>query len=457
MIDLALFKKMLRLSASNLWAMDLTERGVSILLSWEDDQLVAIAGGESLYDGARTRIIDGVAVIPVMGPLMRSAGYGGAYGLIIKDLAFARSDDRVHSILLSIESPGGMVVGCDECAAAIAEASAEKPTAAHIEGIGASAAYWLASQTNEIFAAKTAVVGSVGAMASGMELSGILERFGAVKTEVRSTQSPQKNPPAGSPERAEQLQSIIDEAAQAFIDDVARGRGVTVGTVLTKYGQGAIMSASAALAAGMIDQVATLNEALTVLASRRISGNGPDAAAGRAIQKENIAMDWNTVDAAGLNANRPELVEAIVAAAVAEAQKTALAEGAAAERARIAGLQENCLPGYEAELSTAIGDGTSPETFAASIIKAEKAKGGAHIAAREAAEKDGAPADAAAPESTAAADDTKATNHESAEKIANAKWENLGASGQAKEVSKDVFVANEMADLGFPKHTRAAA
>ncbi len=61
------------------------------------------------------------------------------------------------------------------------------------------------------------------------------------------------------------------------------------------------------------------------------------------------------------------------------------------EAARIDGLKQASLPGYENELVAAIKDGTSPETFAAKIASLEKDKGAEYIKMRQRAEEDGAP------------------------------------------------------------------
>lgn len=453
-------KRALMLTSAPTVAMDMSQTSVAYFLSWEPKEFSARAAGERLSPGSYAQLVGATAIIPVNGPLLRQ---WGSYERITNDLALALADSRVENILIAIESPGGHVVGCDECAAAIAAANIQKPVTAHIEGVGASAAYWLASQAAQIFASKTAVVGSVGAMYAGIDLVPIFERWGAVKMELRSTQSPEKNPPVGSEALAAQLQPIIDEAGRHFIEALAKGRGIDAETVMARYGKGAVMSAAAALEAGMIDGVKTFSQTLADMADRGNKATGPAAAAGRAIQME-ATMDWKDIDAAGLKANRPDIFKAISDEAVAGAADAAKAavdkargEGVAAERARITGLNDACLPGYEEQLRAAIERGATPEAFAMEIIRSEKAKGSDYLDARKKAEAEGAPADAVAPRAAPIRDmPGKATDHASAEAIAASEWEKLGAK-QSEQLSKEAFIANRMYDLGFPAHTRSAA
>ena len=94
--------------------------------------------------------INGSAEIRIMGPLSKRPSLmsylmGGTSYLGVKaSLNAALADNSVRRILLHIESPGGSVNGMKDAAAAISKANAQKPITAYIDGMGASAAYYLA-------------------------------------------------------------------------------------------------------------------------------------------------------------------------------------------------------------------------------------------------------------------------------------------------------------------------
>jgi len=64
------------------------------------------------------------------------------------------------------------------------------------------------------------------------------------------------------------IQAKVDESMAQFVADVAKGRGVSASAVRSDYGEGRAVSSSQALAAGMIDRIATLDETIARLAGR---------------------------------------------------------------------------------------------------------------------------------------------------------------------------------------------
>lgn len=106
---------------------------------------------------------DGVAVIAIDGAIERDAWwFGTSQSEIRASLEAAMADPAAKAILLSIDSPGGVVAGTKELADFIASCARQKPMAAYADGLCASAAYWLASATGRIYGPITAQIGSIG-------------------------------------------------------------------------------------------------------------------------------------------------------------------------------------------------------------------------------------------------------------------------------------------------------
>jgi len=231
----------------------------------------AAHGDRPMDNGDTYCVSDGVALVPVSGPLMRHSSMfteiSGAtsYGNIARDLASALADDEVRAIALCINSPGGEVTGCGELAGTIRAASAIKPVTAYIEGLGCSAAYWLACGAPRIVAAPTAMIGSIGVRCSLIDDSGAQEKLGAREIEIVSSGSPGKRGTPVNDAVIARAQTRVDDMAEIFVADVARNRGVSVATVLSDFGQGDAMIASKARAAGMVDEVDSLAGLLTRL------------------------------------------------------------------------------------------------------------------------------------------------------------------------------------------------
>ena len=185
-------------------------------------------------------------VIPKTTPQQRHKGFVSASELAAVFHAIAR-DDGVKSMILEVASPGGMADGVETAAAALR--AIPKPTRAHIEGVAASAGYWIGSAADEIYARPTARAGSIGAILTMKEdpTKGLVV--------ITSKQSPLKNAPVTTDEGRGVYQQVVDDLAGIFISRVAEYRGTTEDVVLSDYGQGAIMVADRAQKAGLIDGI----------------------------------------------------------------------------------------------------------------------------------------------------------------------------------------------------------
>jgi ClpP class serine protease len=230
----------------------------------EGPEAVAAKLGRPLQNTRSVEMRDGVAVVPVTGPIFRYANLfseiSGATSLDIlaRDFNRALDDPSVKAIVLNIDSPGGQANGIAEFAQMVNRA--RKPVTACIGGMGASAAYWIAAAAQEVVIASTAMVGSIGAVV-GVDTS---RPAGVV--EIVSSQSPGKRPDVTTPEGRKQIQTRIDALAQVFIEDVATYRGVSLQKVLADFGQGDVRLGADAVRLGMADRVSTFEELLAGLA-----------------------------------------------------------------------------------------------------------------------------------------------------------------------------------------------
>lgn len=174
------------------------------------------------------------------------------------------ADDTVSTVLLNIDSPGGTVDGLPELAAEIRKLRESKHVVAVANSLAASAAYWLASQADEVVAAPEALVGSIGVFTTHDDQSAWLEKMGIKTTYIHAGKyKVEANPDQPLSADAEQhLQGIVDNAYSLFVSDVAKGRGVTAAKVKSDYGEGRVLTAQEAKAAGMIDRVAGYHETI---------------------------------------------------------------------------------------------------------------------------------------------------------------------------------------------------
>lgn len=215
---------------------------------------------------------EGVAIIDLEGVLTKygsSFSMGGSTVRLRKALRNAREDAAVQSILLAIESPGGSTMGTPEAAAEVAATAKIKPVHAYIEDIGASAAYWIASQANTISANAAAMVGSIGTYFAVDDVSRAFTKAG-IKTHFFTT-GPHKGAgymgTALTDEQRAEFQSLVERMNAPFVAAVKAGRGLD-DAQLAEVTDGRCWRGDEAVAVGLIDEVKTYDEALAALSSQ---------------------------------------------------------------------------------------------------------------------------------------------------------------------------------------------
>jgi signal peptide peptidase SppA len=180
---------------------------------------------------------NGVGIVSINGVLMKRPGFFERILLDATDmdeiavaLEAARDREDVQAVFLDIDSPGGMVNGTPELAALVADVSKAKYTYAFTDALMCSAAYWIASQADAIFATPSARVGSIGVLMPMLDDTKAFEQEG-LKVELFAAGKYKSIGVAGvslTDEQRTLLQSQIDEIYGDFKAAVlARGRRIT--------------------------------------------------------------------------------------------------------------------------------------------------------------------------------------------------------------------------------------
>jgi signal peptide peptidase SppA len=217
-----------------------------------------------------------VAVIAVYGVIAHRAhmvqGICGPTGTSAETLEAtinaALEDPTVRSIVLDVNSPGGSVQGIQELADTIFQGRAKKPIAAVANSTAASAAYWFASAAHELYVIPSGEVGSIGVYAKHVDTTAADKAAGKETTIFSAGKYKAEGAGALTDDAKEYLQSRVDGYYTDFVKTVARNRDVKVDAVRNGYGQGRVLSAKAALEAGMVDGVMTLSQVIQKYAHR---------------------------------------------------------------------------------------------------------------------------------------------------------------------------------------------
>lgn len=206
----------------------------------------------------------GVAHISLTGPLTKyptsfSSLIGGT-SMLQAQMAFKMmaKDDRVKCCMIHADSPGGTVVGTAELVESIKRLDQSKPVVTHINGMGASGMYWIASATRWISASPTSEIGSVGAVRQVIDRSGNLEKQG-IKTHVITNTGAEKKGLGAegvefSVEAKAEMERRLNDLVKPFQVAVAESRGLTTDQTNVIFKAG-IYEATPALANGLIDSI----------------------------------------------------------------------------------------------------------------------------------------------------------------------------------------------------------
>jgi signal peptide peptidase SppA len=194
-------------------------------------------------------------------------------------LRAAVADPDVKAIVADVDSPGGSVFGMEELAATIRDLRGEKPMVAVANPVAASAAYWIASQFDEVIATPSAQVGSIGVVAVHRDMSGMNEKLGVKPTYITAGKykaEGNSDTPLGD-DAKQAMQRLADQYYGAFVESVAASRGVKAEAVRDGYGEGRVLSARDARRERMIDGIATLEQVVGKLAAGAVRVSGARA------------------------------------------------------------------------------------------------------------------------------------------------------------------------------------
>lgn len=361
----------LELAASQPWLMlpDALDNLLAISDRMGDPMALATKRGERLEETRSVSLRNGVAVVPVIGPIFRYANLfteiSGATStqVLATDIQRALDDPKVKAIVLNIDSPGGVASGINELAEMIFAGRSRKRIVAYIGGTGASAGYWVASAASEIVIDEASLAGSIGVV-----VEAVVENesaSGRKRYQIVSRNAPNKRLDLATEEGRSKLGETIDALGDVFVAKVARNLGVDAEKVPEMGDHGGLRVGADAVKSGLAHRVGSLESLITELAKPAI--NSPRI---HTMTTVKTTAELRTAIAAGTDPSTIEIAQA-------DQPDTAAirAEAAAGERERIKGINALASKGFEKEIGAAIDDGSSVEATALVLFKAAQDRG----------------------------------------------------------------------------------
>lgn len=255
-----------------------------------------------------------VAVIPIYGLISPRANLltRMSAGATAEDIgaAFNRAmdDTDIAGVVFDIDSPGGSVEGIEELATLVRARRGEKPIAMVAWYRCGSAAYYIGAQADEIVVAPSGAIGSVGCIAAHEDVSAAMEMAGIKVTFITSAKFKAEGN-SYEPLSEEALASIqrdVDTYGAMFVNAVAKGRGIPAAKVREDFGQGRMLLAKAAVAAGMADRVDTLDNTIARMQAGRVAMRPIGTAATAADPGYRVVDQAPAIGANGAPASAPD-------------------------------------------------------------------------------------------------------------------------------------------------------
>lgn len=219
-----------------------------------------------------TKCENGTVIMPINGVLLHGVSEGEAawlggttYESIRDALSYCGSEAGVTGVLLNINSPGGMAMGCAETADMIAGLADNKPVVALAEGQMCSGAYWLGAAADSVVASRSASVGSIGCYMALMDMSDMARKMG-IDVRVFKSGALKGIGIPGAPVTENQaafLQTHVERIGSEFRADVSRHRPQLTADLMD--GRDVLGADSVRL--GFADMVGGLDVALSELES----------------------------------------------------------------------------------------------------------------------------------------------------------------------------------------------
>lgn len=225
---------------------------------------------------------DGVAVLPVIGPLVARHDWlsrllgATSYPDLVALVRAALDDQAVRAVLLEVDSPGGEVAGLFDAVSAIRAAAreADKPLWAIACEAALSAAYAIASAAERVLVTRTAEVGSIGVVRLHVDQSRADQAAGlAYEFIVAGARKLDGNPhrPLADATR-ERLQADVDRVHDELVALIATNRGLSSDAV--RGTEAAVYRGTLARNVGFADAIATLDAAIAELGAAAAAPSG---------------------------------------------------------------------------------------------------------------------------------------------------------------------------------------
>lgn len=233
---------------------------------FDDIKTISIQDYATLKNTPNLKAKEKIAIIYAEGNIIDGRGKeqiaGDRFASIIADV---RKDSTVKAVVLRVNSPGGSVVASDKIKVELDLMRKDKPLIASYGNYAASGGYWISNNCDYIFSNATTLTGSIGVYSMIPDFSRTAKEIAHVNVvTIGSNRHGDMYSGMRPLDRAElaYMQKSVEDIYTRFTSIVAEGRDMTVEAV-DEIAQGRVWAGSDALEIGLVDQIGTLEDAVS--------------------------------------------------------------------------------------------------------------------------------------------------------------------------------------------------
>ena len=228
-------------------------------------------------------------------------------------IAKVRADSTIKAVVLRVNSPGGTVLAASKIKEEIDLTRAVKPVVASYGAYAASGGYWISNSCDHIFSGATTLTGSIGCFSAIPEFSKTVKDIAKVNIVPVNSHKHSDMVSLMRPFNEEEtrlMQDYVDDIYTNFVNIVAEGRDMSYEAV-DEIAQGRVWTGADALKIGLVDEIGTLEDAITYAAS--MAGD-PDVASWNVVgyPKPLTVMQQIMAQLGGKSTNPEEIVENVL-------------------------------------------------------------------------------------------------------------------------------------------------
>ncbi|QEM68107.1 signal peptide peptidase SppA [Geobacter sp. FeAm09] len=224
--------------------------------------LILFAGSlliaKAIMGSMDTKLADkeGVGLVEVRGMILDSRD-------TIRQLRYFLKQDAVKSVVLRVDSPGGVVAPSQEIYEEVKKFAARKKIIVSMGSLAASGGYYISAPATLIYANPGTITASIGVILKLSNIETLMDKIGIKSYTLKTGKFKDSGSPLRelSTEDRAMLQAVIDNTHEQFVRAVATGRKLPVEDV-RRIADGRILSGEQAKGLKLVDRLGTLQDAI---------------------------------------------------------------------------------------------------------------------------------------------------------------------------------------------------